>query len=189
LEVYHAKKTHFHELIDPRTGVVLEPTTGVEGELVVSAYAGEPAALPLLRYRTGDIVRVVEEKCARHGLWSFTVLGRASLDFLKLPGGVLSAEEAARVIRLFNGSITDRFELHRFERETPGGPKPQVELRVEPKGSIDLAELARDIAENLRVNPARTYALGVADGLYLPLTCSILAPQEGAHKPRRIVAH
>ncbi|HKR99441.1 MAG TPA: phenylacetate--CoA ligase, partial [Candidatus Dormibacteraeota bacterium] len=56
----HVQEDHFLlEVIDPDTGSVLGP--GEEGELVLSTLTKE--ALPLLRYRTGDIAAVVDEPC------------------------------------------------------------------------------------------------------------------------------
>ncbi|MFZ2886843.1 MAG: hypothetical protein WA021_03420 [Minisyncoccia bacterium] len=189
LSLYHAKKNRFHEIIDPETGAVLPVCADAEGELVITAYPGEPSAFPLIRYRTGDVIRVVDERCPQHQTWSFTIVGRATLDFLKIPGGVLRVDEILRVVRLFQGRISERFELHRFERETPAGPKPQVELHVDPVGVIDMEKLASEVAAALRVNPTRSYAQGVADGLYLPLTCVILAPGQTVKKTKRLVAH
>lgn len=47
------------ETIDPDTGEVLEP--GAEGELVFTMLSRE--AMPLLRYRSRDLSRVMEEEC------------------------------------------------------------------------------------------------------------------------------
>jgi phenylacetate-CoA ligase len=56
----HVQEDHFLlEVIDPDTGSVLGP--GEEGELVLSTLTKE--ALPLLRYRTGDIAAIVDEPC------------------------------------------------------------------------------------------------------------------------------
>ena len=48
------------EVIDPRTGQPVPD--GEEGELVITSLARE--GMPLLRYRTGDITRIMVEKCA-----------------------------------------------------------------------------------------------------------------------------
>ncbi|MDD4300674.1 MAG: AMP-binding protein, partial [Methanomicrobium sp.] len=47
------------EIIDPKTGEVLQP--GEKGELVVTPLVKE--AMPLLRYRTGDITMILEDEC------------------------------------------------------------------------------------------------------------------------------
>ncbi|MCM8776933.1 MAG: phenylacetate--CoA ligase [Candidatus Omnitrophica bacterium] len=56
----HIWADHFlPEVIDPATGEVLEE--GKEGELVITTLTKE--ALPLIRYRTGDIVSITSEPC------------------------------------------------------------------------------------------------------------------------------
>ncbi len=57
----HINEDHFiPEIIDPETGEVLPP--GSKGELVISCITKE--ALPLIRYRTKDISRLMYEPCA-----------------------------------------------------------------------------------------------------------------------------
>ena len=56
----HINEDHFiPEIIDPDTGEVLPP--GAQGELVISCITKE--ALPLIRYRTKDISRLMYEPC------------------------------------------------------------------------------------------------------------------------------
>jgi len=56
----HVHEDHFIvEVIDPKTGEVLPP--GEKGELVFTSLTKE--ALPMIRYRTGDISRIIEEPC------------------------------------------------------------------------------------------------------------------------------
>jgi len=60
----HIWADHFlPEIINPETGEVLEE--GKEGELVITTLTKE--ALPLIRYRTGDIVSITYEKCPACG--------------------------------------------------------------------------------------------------------------------------
>jgi len=59
-EGLHVWEDHFYpEIVDPDTGEPLGP--GEEGELVLTTLTKE--ALPVLRYRTGDITRLYEEPC------------------------------------------------------------------------------------------------------------------------------
>jgi phenylacetate-coenzyme A ligase PaaK-like adenylate-forming protein len=187
LSVYHPKSTHYLEIVDPGSGEVLEPAPGVEGDLIISAYPGEPSAFPLVRFRIGDTVRVVETSCKEHGLWSFTVLGRSEMDFAKIPGGGLGAEEIARVLRLFPNEVTDFFVLHCRNEETASGPLFKPVLEVETAAGTDLAALAEKISRELRVAPRFTYAQGVAQGRYLPLACAILQKSGISKKHLRIV--
>lgn len=179
LSLYHAKSSHYHELIDPETLEVLVPTAGVEGELVVTAYPGEPCAFPLLRYRTGDMAKVVDTTCTTHGVWSFTLIGRSELDFVKVQGGVLRADEIERVLRMFATEVTDTFTLVAGQ---------DFELKVEAKAGVDLNALARKIESELRIGPKVTYAQGVVEGRFLPLRLSILGDDlPTGKKHKRIV--
>ena len=70
----HINEDHFiAEIINPNTGEVLPE--GEEGELVLSAVSKQ--ALPILRYRTKDITRLITEKCA---------CGRTSIRMEKIKG-------------------------------------------------------------------------------------------------------
>lgn len=191
LALYHAKESQYHELIDPGTGEWVEPVPGAEGELILTAYPGEPSALPLIRFKTGDMVRVVEETCPEHRGWSFTVLGRVALDFMKIPGGILRVDETERVLALLREHVTERFELHRYERTTPEGVRIQVVLRVEcVEKTCNMNTLSERIAQKLRVGPSFTYADGVERGLYLPLVCEPLTdPAVEGKKTRRFFSH
>jgi phenylacetate-coenzyme A ligase PaaK-like adenylate-forming protein len=187
LQVFHTKDGNFIELLDER-GLPVEPEAGAEGEVVITAYRGEPAAFPTIRYRTGDTARVIETICPKHGTWSFIITGRVADDFLKVPGGVLKADEVERVLRLFPNRVTDMFELHVYGDADVGTPL-RVALHVETEEK-DLARLASDISAKLRISPSDTYAEGVARGTLLPLTCEHLpkaASQMG--KRKRVIRH
>jgi phenylacetate-CoA ligase len=70
----HIQEDHFlAEIIDPHTGDSLEP--GREGELVLTTLTKE--AIPLVRYRTGDITSLNLEPC---------VCGRTSARMARLRG-------------------------------------------------------------------------------------------------------
>jgi len=52
------------EIVDPQSDAVLP--AGTRGEIVITAFANE--AMPLIRYRTGDISSIVEMPCACGGM-------------------------------------------------------------------------------------------------------------------------
>lgn len=187
---YHPKETHFLELIDSETGAIIEPVSGAEGDLLVTAYPGEPASLPLIRFRIGDTIRVLESPCPEHGIWSFTVLGRTDMDFVKIPGGIIRADEISRVLRLFGETVTDRFELHCTEHNRADGPRLSLRLHVEPRmtdtSQTALDSLARNISSLLKVAPDFTYEDGVRLNRYDALTCATFSSKAGT-KARRIV--
>lgn len=188
-EEYHALENFFLEIIDPATGRVLEPKKGVEGELVVTAHTAEACAFPLIRYRIGDMVHVVQERCARHGRWSFTILGRADFDFLKIPGGMLRADEVARVLRTMKERVEDEFTLEVAEESIGGMLTIRIILCVKTKQTLDFSALAEDIARALRVGPSLTYAQAMERGLYGPLTCKELPDSHELKKRKRVIRH
>ena len=80
----HINEDHFiAEVIDPNTGKVLAP--GEKGELVVTCITKE--ALPLIRYRTRDITRLMYEPCpcGRTTVRMENLSGRTD-DMLKIRG-------------------------------------------------------------------------------------------------------
>ncbi len=185
--VFHAHPDFYLELINTE-GEVLVPKIGVEGELLMTDLVSN-RAFPLIRYRPGDTVRVVDERCKEHGTWTFTVLGKTASDFMLIPGGQLRADEIERVLRAMPG-VTDHFEMHRYDAGTPQKPILKVELHVQPLDPIaDINILAQVIATELRVSPTRTYAMGVADGLYEPLVLKRLPDGPASAKHKRMVRH
>ena len=80
----HINEDHFiPEIIDPETGEILPP--GEKGELVITCITKE--ALPLIRYRTKDITRLIYEpcKCGRTTVRMESLMGRTD-DMLKIRG-------------------------------------------------------------------------------------------------------
>jgi len=51
--------SYYMEIINPKTGEVLKE--GEEGELVLTTLKRE--GMPLIRYKTGDLTRIIKEKC------------------------------------------------------------------------------------------------------------------------------
>ncbi|OGC81208.1 hypothetical protein A2943_00430 [Candidatus Adlerbacteria bacterium RIFCSPLOWO2_01_FULL_51_16] len=186
-DTYHASADIHLEIVDPDSKEKISLLPGAEGELVCTTMYG-PIAFPMIRYRTGDMARVVESTCKEHGEWSFTVIGRKDMDFIKIPKGVLRADEVERVLRSMRGKVSDEFELHYSEHATgEESPKIQVTLHVEAHSGVELSELADEIASKLRVSPSLTYAQGVERGLYLPLTCAPLQKLDMPGKRKRMV--
>jgi phenylacetate-CoA ligase len=113
----HVQEDHFVvEVIDPSDGRAVEP--GTEGELVFTTLAKE--ALPLLRYRTGDIGRVAGEPC---------VCGRTTVRL----SGLRGRHDDMLIVRGVN--------IHPSQVEdvllSAGGAAPHYRLVVERPGPLD----------------------------------------------------
>lgn len=96
---------YIYEVIDPDTGSVMEP--GKEGELVITHL--ERTAMPLIRYRTGDITSIQREPCAC-GRTHLRLMGiRGRLDQTVRIGGKRiyqsDIEEAMGAVKGFSGDF------------------------------------------------------------------------------------
>jgi phenylacetate-CoA ligase len=166
----HVWEDHFYpEIVDPTTGEPLPP--GEEGELVLTTLTKE--ALPVLRYRTGDVTSLDPEPCdcGRTMVRMDNVTGRAD-DLLVVRGVNLypSQIEAAIVdleavaphyrIDLHREDKLDRLELtvehHDDFRGEPADLEAEIrarlkdvlavqpdEIRVVPPGDIDRQETGK----------------------------------------------
>ncbi len=129
----HIHEDHFYpEVIDPQTG---DPVPdGEEGELVLTSLSKE--ALPVLRYRTGDMTSLSYEECAcgRTTVRMDGVTGRAD-DLLIVRGVNLYPSQIEDVILEFDAVA------------------PQYRIDLYREGNLDRLELTVELAEDDEVDP------------------------------------
>jgi phenylacetate-CoA ligase len=105
----HVQEDHFLvEIIDPESGEPLPP--GQEGELVFTTLTKE--ALPMLRYRTGDLSSLDVEPCVcgRTTARMARVRGRID-DMLIIRGVNLYPSEVERVLLGLGGELAPHYQL------------------------------------------------------------------------------
>lgn len=121
------------QLIDPATGMLKEMAEGVEGEYIFTHL--DRQACPLLRYRTGDILRVYTDpcECGRTG-FRMDIIGRSD-DMLIIRGLNLFPSAVQSVVGEFMPKATGKVQI---VLRTPG-PKvePPLHVRVECNEGID----------------------------------------------------
>jgi len=142
-EGLHVWEDHFYpEIVDPETGDPVEP--GEEGELVFTTLTKE--ALPVLRYRTGDITRLHEEpcECGRVCRRMGNVTGRTD-DLLIVRGvnvyasqieeAMVDLEDVAAHYRidLYREGNLDRMEITVEHHEDFDGSNDELEERIETR--------------------------------------------------------
>ncbi len=144
----HINEDYFiPEIIDPNTGEVLPP--GEKGELVISCIYKE--GLPLIRYRTKDITRLIYEpcKCGRTTCRMENLDGRSD-DMLKIRGVNVFPSQIEEVI-LSVEEIGPHYEII-VTRENHAD---KLEIRVELLKATDvykeLEAIQKKIKGKLRV--------------------------------------
>lgn len=135
------------EVIDPKTGDVLPP--GEKGELVITCIYKE--ALPLIRYRTKDITRLIYEpcKCGRTTARMENLDGRTD-DMLKIRGVNVFPSQIEEVL-LGIDEIGPHYEIIVTRKDHTD----RLEIRVELAEPVDefrkLQELEQKIKHRLRI--------------------------------------
>ncbi len=158
-EGLHVWEDHFYpEIVDPDTGEVLPP--GEEGELVLTTLSKE--AMPVLRYRTGDITRLYEEpcECGRTCRRMDNVTGRTD-DLLIVRGVNVYASQIEDVVVGMDGvSPHYRIDLRREDNLD----RMQVTVEHDPEYDGTTEELADSVEtrleEVLAVTPDEVTVLG-----------------------------
>ena len=124
-EGLHVCDDHFlPEIVDPDTGAALGP--GREGELVLTTLTKR--AIPMIRYRTGDITTLTDEacRCGRTSARIARIKGRAD-DMLIIKGVNLYPSEVERAL-LAVEDLDPHYQLVVDRRETLA----RLEIQVEP---------------------------------------------------------
>ena len=123
----HIWEDHFiPEIINPETGEVLPD--GEKGELVITTITKE--GIPLIRYRTRDITRLIKEPC---------ICGRTHARIERLSG----RSDDMLIIRGVN-VFPSQIESVLFNIE---GVEPHYQLIVERDGNLDTLEVQVEVNE------------------------------------------
>jgi len=144
----HLWEDHFFcEVIDPETTEPLP--SGATGELVVTTLTKE--ALPMLRYRTRDITRLVEEPCpcGRTHRRMMRVTGRSD-DMLIIRGVNVYPSQVEAFLVGFPG-LAPHYQL----LLTRDGPMDAITIEVElappaPLGEAFVAKIAADVRNHIK---------------------------------------
>jgi phenylacetate-CoA ligase len=136
----HVFDDHFlPEVVDPETG---EATDGA-GELVLTTLTKE--ALPVLRYRTGDVTRFVESACGcgrtHRRIARFS--GRVD-DMLVIRGVNVFPSEIEEVV-FEHPAVGDQYAIVLDRRQ----PMPELEVRTELAGVGDAQAIAAELQSRL----------------------------------------
>ena len=153
----HVNEDHFlPEIVDPETGEPLAP--GQEGELVLTPLTKE--ALPLIRYRTGDIssLEVTPCVCGRTTVRMSRIKGRYD-DMLIIRGVNLYPSEVERIL-LGVGDVAPHYQL---VVERPGA-LDELSVLCEPaREGVDRGMLQARLQHALREETGISIAVQVLE--------------------------
>jgi phenylacetate-CoA ligase len=153
----HVQEDHFLvEVIDPDDGTPVPP--GTVGELVFTTLTKE--ALPLIRYRTGDLGAIIEEPC-RCGRTSarLTQLGGRRDDMMIIRGVNLYPSHVEQILTGVDGVAPH----WRLILERPG-PMDELTLECEPASlDGDRARLKQTLEQHLKEGTGVRIAVSVVE--------------------------
>jgi len=176
-EGIHLFEDHFYpEIIDPETGEVLPE--GEEGELVLTTLTKQ--AMPMIRYRTRDITRLLPERCScGRTLRMMARIGRRSDDMLIIRGVNVFPSQIETALMQVEGTLP-----HYQILLTRSSGLDQMEVQVEVTPQMFNDKIGALQALNQRLQHALDRVLGIRVRVTLVEAHSI-ARSEG--KARRVI--
>jgi len=146
----HVWEDHYYpEVIDPATGRVV--ADGTEGELVVSTLTRE--GLPLIRYRTHDLTRVVARArcdCGRTSLRLDRLRGRA--DDMVIYKGINFYPRQIETTLLKHAGVSHEYQV--VLESDGGGERMTIHVETEPGCDPTIAaRIRRELQDSLALSP------------------------------------
>ncbi len=146
----HVWEDHYHpEVIDPSTGRVVPD--GTEGELVVSTLTRE--GLPLIRYRTHDLTRVVSRArcdCGRTSVRLDRLRGRA--DDMVIYKGINFYPRQIETTLLRHAGVSHEYQI--VLESDRGGERMTIHVETEPGCDPAIAARIRhELQDALALSP------------------------------------
>ncbi|PYN11888.1 MAG: phenylacetate--CoA ligase, partial [Candidatus Rokuibacteriota bacterium] len=146
----HVWEDHYHvEIVDPVTGAVV--ADGAEGELVVSTLTRE--GLPLVRYRTHDLTRVVSRArcdCGRTALRLDRLRGRT--DDMVIYKGVNFYPRQIETALLRQPGVSHEYQI--VLDSEGGGERMTTDVETEPGCDPAIAaRIRRELGDLLALSP------------------------------------
>jgi len=142
----HVFDDHFlPENVSPQTG---EPTEGL-GELVLTTLTKE--ALPVLRYRTGDVTRFVDGDCPCGRTHRRIARFSGRVDDMLIIRGVNVFPSEIEAVLLEHEAVAGQYAIVVDRRSAMAGLEVRCELRDEGDGETVAAELRARLEARLRL--------------------------------------
>jgi phenylacetate-CoA ligase len=146
----HVWEDHYHpEIVDPATGAVVPD--GAEGELVISTLTRE--GLPLIRYRTHDLTRVVSRArcdCGRTSLRLDRLRGR--VDDMVIYKGINFYPRQIEMTLLRHAGVSHEYQI--VLDMDGGGERMTIHVETDPGCEPAVAaRIKRELRDALALSP------------------------------------
>ena len=173
----HIFEDHFYpEVVDPETGEVLPD--GEEGELVLTTLSKQ--AMPMIRYRTRDITRLMTEPCpCGRTLRRMSRISRRSDDMLIIRGVNVFPSQIEHALLQAEGTLP-HYQIILTRQK--GLDAVEVQVEVTPQVFSDEVRTLEGLQQRLSDAIDRTLGLRVSVRLVAPRT---IARSEG--KAKRVI--
>jgi len=162
---------YFH--LNPELHYELIDSNGLE-ELVITDLINN--MFPLIRYKTGDVVKIDAFSCKCGETNRIKVLGRVNFDVFKIQGAFIYKDLVEQALLPFREYILEEWQLHIYEFAKEGKIIPKLKLQIILKLKFSskrrkqiLDSLEKGISKGLYLSPRKTLEDLVKEKLFMPL--------------------
>lgn len=169
---------------------MLNPTE--ESELVITTLDAKNIAFPLIRYRSGDSVKIEDITCACGQTQRMEVMGRIGFDLVKISGTAIYVDLVYKALEPYKKYLASpEWQLHLYEEEKGDQLLPKLKLQLKPKKADKNLQrlLETGIAKNLYLSAKATLADLVEKGAFLPLKVEFVTEFPVEVKKKHIISH
>lgn len=167
-----------------------------ESELVITHLDAKNLVFPLIRYKTGDSVKIENINCPCGEAQRMEVIGRIGYDLVKISGTAIYVDYVYKAIEPFKKYLSSpEWQLHLYEEEKGELflPKLKLQLIAKTKKETNLKELQnlleKGIAQNLYLSAKATLADLIEKKAFLPLEIEFVPEFPVGLKKKHIISH
>ena len=165
-----------------------------EGEAILT-YLIKNTAFPLIRYLTGDFIKLTTKHCRCGNNQLLEVFGKLEYEVSKVAGTMIYAQVVYKTLAPFEKNLASSdFRLHLFEIRSSDKLQIKLILQLIPKDQVSdkdklKSEIAKHVSQNLYLSPSKTLSALVEKEVFLPLEVKFVRsfPNEG--KKKHIISH
>lgn len=152
-------------------------------------------AFPLIKYKTGDSVRLEKQSCGCGETQIIEVHGKLEYDVAKISGATLYTNLIEQALKSSLEYLSSpEWQLHLYEKVISNKIMPNLKLYVIPKKHIKNLntlkdQIEKEVSKNLYISQTSTLSDLVKKGVFLPLEVIFVDSFQKGPKHKRIISH